>query len=144
MIIFGWVRRGIVLATKRDYCVTCAMVTTHRLVRIVTFATLFWLPVAPVWVSHVLVCDQCGARRKLGWRQVRAALRTGTLPLPPRPEWQAWARRVFEETNRTPREAELDPIEKNPRPGPWDTYLRAWLIVVPAVIVGLIVASLIP
>jgi len=144
VIIYGWVRRGIHLASKADYCVTCGTVTDHAIVRIATIGTLFWVPILPVWLSHALICDRCGSRRKLGWRQVRAALSSGLLPSPPRPEWPAYARRVFEETSRTPRESDLDRIEKNPKRGPWDLYLKAWFVVVPAVVGGLIVASLIP
>jgi hypothetical protein len=144
VIIYGWVRRGIVLASKADFCATCGTVTDHVIVRIATIGTVFWVPIFPVWLSHALICEQCGTRRKLGWRQVRAAMSSGLLPMPPRPEWPAYARRVFEDTSRTPRESELDRIEKNPKRGPWDLYLKAWFIVVPAVVGGLIVASLIP
>jgi hypothetical protein len=144
VILYGWVRRGILLATKMDFCTGCGAVTTHGIFRIATIVTIFFVPILPIWVSHALICSQCGTRRKLGWRQVRAALSSGRLPLPPRPEWPAYARHTFEETNRTPRETELDPIEKNQTRGPWDLYLRAWVTVVPAVVAGLVIASMIP
>jgi hypothetical protein len=42
-----------------------------------------------------------------------------------------------------PREQELDPIVKNPRRDPWNLYLTAWLLVVPAVVGGLVIAGMI-
>ena len=144
MVIWGWMRRGIVLGSKPDYCATCGTVTLHVILRLLTILDVFWIPIAPIWASHLLVCNECGTQTKLGWRQVRAAMSSGLLPRPPRPEWPAYARKVFEETNRTPREAELDRIEKNPKRGPWDLYLKVWLIAVPAIIAGLVIASLIP
>jgi hypothetical protein len=144
VIIYGWIRRAIVLASKGDYCATEGTVVAHGIIRIVTFATLFWIPFLPVKVGHLLICDTCGTTQKLGWRQVRAAMSVGLLPLPPRREWPAFARNAFEETGRMPREQELDPVVKNPRRDLWSLYLTAWLLVVPAVIGGLVVVSLLP
>jgi hypothetical protein len=144
LIFYGWVRRPILIGTKRDFCATCGDVKMHGIIRVATIATLFWIPIIPLWISHSLICEECGTRRKLGWRQVRAAMSSGVLPMPPRPDWPAYARRVFEETNRTPRESELDRIEKNAKRGPWDLYLKAWIVAVPSVIAGLIISSLIP
>lgn len=144
VIIWGWVRRGILLATKQELCATCQAVTDHGVIRLATILDVFWIPVMPLWLSHLLVCDQCATRQKLGWRQVRAAMSSGLLPLPPRPEWRAYARQVFEETQAMPREADLDRIVRNPKRGPWDLYLKVWFIAVPAIVAGLIVASMIP
>jgi hypothetical protein len=141
VIIYGAIRRAILLATKHDLCASCGGVTVHAIVRLATIVDIFWIPIAPIWISHTLVCDRCGTRTKLGWRQVRAALASGSLPMPPRPGFPAFARAVFQETGRTPREAELDPIEVNPRRGPWDLYLKGWALIVPAAIVGLVLVS---
>ena len=143
MIIYGWIRRAIILASKGDYCATENGVVAHGIVRIVTFATLFWVPIFPVRVRHLLVCDVCGTTQKLGWREVRAATSVGLLPLPPRREWPAFARRTFDETGRMPREQELDPIVKNPRRDPWNVYLTVWLVVVPAIVGGVFIAAVI-
>jgi hypothetical protein len=144
MVIYGWIRRVIWLATKPDLCATEADVVPHDLIRVVSFVHIFWLPILPYRVRHVLVCRGCGAETGIGWREVRAAMASGQLPRPPRRDWPGHARQVFETTGRTPREAELDPIEINPKRGPWDLYLKVWLIVVPAAIVGLVILSLLP
>jgi len=143
VIIYGWIRRGIVLASKRELCPTEGTVVPHVILRIVTFGTLFWLPLLPVKVGHLLICQGCGRQGKLGWREVRAAMSVGLLPLPPRGEWPAFARRAFEETGRMPREQELDPIVRNPKRDLWSLYLTGWLVVVPAVVGGVLIASLI-
>ena len=97
-----------------------------------------------MWVSHRLTCERCLTSRKLSWRQARWALQHGRMELPPRATFPAYARAVFDETSRMPQERELEPIVKNPKRGPWDLYVRGWLVVVPSLIVGLIVVQQIP
>jgi hypothetical protein len=89
MIIYGWLGRPTVLAQKQDLCATCGVLGPHAIVRVSRWATLFWVPFLPIWVSHKLVCGNCGAQTKLGWRQVRRALSSGKLPLPHRPAFDA-------------------------------------------------------
>jgi hypothetical protein len=136
VLVYGWLRRPIVLAAKTDLCTTCRQVGTHAIVRVVQWVEIFFIPILPFWSGHQLVCLNCKASQKLSRKQVREALKTGKLALPARPEFKDYARQQFQETGRSPQESELDPVEINPRRGPWDLYLKAWLIVVPAVIVG--------
>ena len=142
-VIYGIVRKWIVLGWKRDWCEVKGDLADHTLVRQLSIADVFWIPVAPIWVSHHLRCDACGRRTKIGLRQARAALRAERLPLPPRPEWPAHARAVFEATGRMPQEAELDRLTPNPRRGPWDTYLQAWLVVVPFLVATIVVLAIV-
>lgn len=50
---------------------------------------MFWVPFMPIRVSHKLICENCGALTKLGWRHVRRALASGSLPLPHRAGFDA-------------------------------------------------------
>jgi hypothetical protein len=143
VIIYGLIRRAIVLATKKDLCTTCMMMGPHGIVRLVSWIEIFFIPIVPVWYSHQLVCLRCNATRKLGRREVAAALKSGRLPLPPRAEFRDYARQAFENEGRSPQESELDPIEVNSRRGPWDRYLKLWMLVVPSAFVALVVVSLI-
>jgi hypothetical protein len=143
MIIYGLIRKGIVLATKNDLCVTCSTMGSHAILRLVSWIDVFFIPLVPVWSTHRLVCERCGATRKLSRRDVSDAMRSGRLPLPPRAEFRDYARRAFEETGRSPQETEFDPIEINPARGPWDRYLKLWLLVVPSAFVALVIVSMI-
>jgi hypothetical protein len=138
VIIYGWLGHPTVLAQKQDLCATCGVAGPHAIVRIARWGTIFWAPLFPVWVGHKLVCGNCGAQTKLTWRQARAALRTGALPLPHRTGFDAWAGKVYDETYRRPIEAELDPIVRNPKRDPWNLYLKAW-----PVVVGVLIAALV-
>jgi len=138
VIIYGWLGRPTVLAQKQDLCATCGVMGPHAIVRSTRWATLFWVPFLPIWVSHKLVCGNCGAQTKLGWRQVRRGLSSGKLPLPHRPGFDAHAQKTYDETYRRPLETELEPIVRNPKRDPWDTYLKAWPIVVIALIAVLV------
>jgi hypothetical protein len=139
VVIYGWVRQPVLLAWKNDLCAACAMTGSHAVVHAVTWISLFFLPILPIWSSHQLICGNCGTSRNLGRRQVGEAMKSGRLPLPPREGYREFARQAFEETGRSPQESELDPIEINPSRGPWDRYLKLWLLVVPAVFVGLFI-----
>jgi hypothetical protein len=139
LIIYGWLGRPTVLAQKPDLCATCGVLGPHAIVRVTRWATLFWVPFLPIWISHKLICGHCGAQTKLGWRQVRAATTTGKLPLPHRAGFDAYAQKAYDETYRRPVESELDPIVRNPKRDPWNTYLNAWPVIVIALVVVLAV-----
>jgi hypothetical protein len=143
MVIYGWLRRPIILATKNDLCATCSRVGPHAIVRLVSWIEVFFIPIVPIWFSHQLICGNCGASRKLGRRQVADALKSGRLPLPARAEHREYANWAFQETGRSPQESELDPIEINPSRGAWDRYLKLWLLIVPSVIVALVIVSIV-
>jgi hypothetical protein len=143
MVIYGWLRRPIILATKNDLCATCSRVGPHAIVRIVSWIEVFFIPIVPIWFSHQLICGNCGASRKLGRRQVADGLKSGRLPLPARAEHRDYANLAFQETGRSPQESELDPIEINPSRGAWDRYLKLWLLIVPSVIVALVIVSIV-
>lgn len=142
MIIFGWYLRPILLGLKADLCETCGVATQHAILRITTWGHVFWVPWLLVSLKHRLVCTVCATERKLGWRQVRQALRAGRLPLPARTGFKAWANGVFEETGRIPNEAAFDPIEPNPKRGPWNVWLTFWPFVLAGVVAyGLVMSG---
>jgi len=138
VIIYGWLGRPTVLAQKQDLCATCGVMGPHGIVRIVRWATVFWMPIFPIWVSHKLICGNCGAQTKLSWSQTRAAMRSGKLPMPHRDGFDAHAAKVYDETYRRPVETELDPIVKNPKRDAWNVYFKAWPIIV-AVLIAVVV-----
>jgi hypothetical protein len=138
VIIYGLITAGSVLATKHDLCATCNVAGPHAIVRRSRWAEIFFIPVAPVWVNHRLICGNCGAETKLGFGQVRRALREGKLPLGPRANFPAYVEQLYEAGERRPSESEFDPIEPNPRPGGWNLALKAWPIVAVLVIAALV------
>src|SRR5437868_15307945 len=93
----------------------------------------------PIWLSHKLVCGNCGAQTKLGWLQVRRAMSSGKLPLPHRAGFDALAQKAYDETYRRPVESELDSIVRNPKRDAWNTYLTAWPLIIVALIVVIVV-----
>ena len=82
MVIYGLVTSPIILGVKQDLCATCNVAGPHLIIRRVRWAEIFFIPVLPIWINHRLVCGNCGAETKLGFLQVRQALRSGKLPLP--------------------------------------------------------------
>jgi hypothetical protein len=143
VIIYGLLRRAIILATKPDLCATCSTLGPHAIVRVVSWIEIFFIPIIPVWASHQLVCGRCGATRKLRRKDVGEALKSGRLPLPPREGFRDYQRWAFEETGRSPQESELDPIDVNPSRGPWDRYLTLWLLIVPSAFVALVIVAIV-
>ena len=128
MIIYGWIRPTILLAFKNDLCVTCGVAGQHAIVRRVSWISIFFVPILPIWINHRLVCGNCLAETKLGFRQVRAALKSGKLPLAPRANYPAYAQALYDANERRPAEVEFDPIEKNPKRGGWQAYTWVWTI----------------
>ena len=137
MIIYGLLTAPTILATKMDLCATCNVAGPHAIIRRVRWIEIFFLPVAPVWINHRLICGNCGAETKLGFGQVRRALREGKLPLPPRANFQAYADALYENNERRPHESEFDSIERNPKRDAWNVLLKAWPIIVVLAIAGI-------
>lgn len=81
MILIGWMMRAIILGAKLDECRACHVPGPHVVLRKTHWFTLFRIPLVLLWVSHGLMCPECGDTESLGWRQVRQALRDERLPL---------------------------------------------------------------
>lgn len=137
MLIYGLLTAQTILATKLDLCATCNVAGPHAIIRRTRWIEIFFLPIAPVWVNHRLVCANCGAETKLGFGQVRQALREGKLPLPPRANFQAYADALYDANERRPYEREFDPIERNPKRDAWNVLLKAWPVIVVLAIAGI-------
>ena len=136
MILYGLLTSPIILGAKQDLCATCNVAGPHVILRRVRWVEIFFVPVAPVWISHRLVCTNCGAETKLGFRQVRGALSSGKLPLPHRAKFDEYADALWQDNQRRPAEAEFDPVERNPKRSGWNVYLKLW----PVLIVALVAA----
>lgn len=65
MIIYGWRRKILELATATYLCGQCQNPTAHALRRAVTKLTLFWIPLFPISSKYFTVCTFCGATNKL-------------------------------------------------------------------------------
>ena len=137
MVIYGLLTSNIVLGGKRDMCETCHFVGPHVIVRRVRWAEVFFIPVAPIWLNHRMVCTNCGAERKLGFLQVRRALKSGKLPLPPRAKFREYADQLWNNNERRPVESEFDPVERNPERSGWNLYLKLWPVLVLAGVLAL-------
>ena len=130
MILYGLLTSPIILGAKQDLCATCNVAGPHVIVRRVRWVEIFFMPVAPIWINHRLVCTNCGAETKLGFGQVRQALGSGKLPLPHRAKFKEYADALWQDNQRRPSEAEFDPVEKNPGRSAWNTYLKLWPVLV--------------
>ena len=130
MIIYGVLTSPIVLGTKQDLCATCNVAGPHVILRRVRWVEIFFVPVAPIWMSHRLVCTNCGAETKLGFGQVRQALSSGKLPLPHRAKFDEYADALWNDNQRRPSEAEFDAVEKSPKRSGWNLYLKLWPVLV--------------
>ena len=65
MVIFGWKQKAKELAALMMQCRNCGMPGWQHVLRTMTWFTLFFLPVLPLWVSYQSVCGTCGAKAKL-------------------------------------------------------------------------------
>lgn len=130
MIIYGLLTTPIILGAKPDLCATCNVAGPHAILRRVRWVEIFWVPILPLWINHRLVCTNCGAETKLGFFQVRRALRSGRLPLPHRTKFDEYADALWQDNQRRPSEVEFDPVEKNPKRSGWNLYLMLYPVLV--------------
>lgn len=139
LAIFGWLRRFTVLGIKLDECANCGNVCEHVVGRKTNWGHVFWIPVLFLGFSHGLICSTCGAWNPLSWQSVRAAMKSGVLPLDrPRPNAPALlaAAAAQEDEPALQPAAVFDRLLVNPKRGPWDLYLKAWPVLVAALLVA--------
>lgn len=140
LIIFGWLRRFTVLGIKIDECPQCGRVCEHVVGRKTNWGHIFWLPLLSLGWEHGMACTVCHAWTGIGWREVRAAMRSGELHLDrPRPAAMALLAAEAEQaalSNEPPPHPTVvfDRMLVNPKRGPWDFWTKAWPIVFVAVI----------
>lgn len=143
MILYGYERHGTVLGVKTEQCTTCHVTGPHQLVRKVWWASLFTIPLVPLWFRHGMACTACGAWTGIRWGTMRKALRDRSLPFPERKRTDVWEIRqaAADERGMIPNEAEVfDPVIVNPKRGGADVAFRLWPIAA-LLIVGLFGAS---
>lgn len=81
MLLIGWMMRAIILGAKFDECRACGVAGPHLILRKTHWFTVFRMPVVLLWISHGLLCPECGDYEGLGFLQVRKAVKSGRLPL---------------------------------------------------------------
>jgi hypothetical protein len=72
MVIFGWRRTMKELATVFAQCRSCGMQGWQRIYRVISWFTLFFLPVLPLWVARKSFCNTCGRQWKLSKEEADA------------------------------------------------------------------------
>ena len=139
MIIFGWLRRFTILGVKIDECASCGQVCQHVVGRKTNWGHVFWIPVLFLGFSHGMLCSSCGTWTPLPWQVVRAAMKSGVLHLErARPSGPALIAAAAAESGEPPihPSAVFDRLLVNPKRGPWDLYLKAWPVLVAALLVA--------
>jgi hypothetical protein len=147
VIIFGWTIAPTILGSKVDQCATCGVTGPHMLIRKTWWATVFWIPLLLMRFQHGMACANCGAWTGIGFRTMRQAMKTRTLPLPGRTRSNTLDIRdqIAEETGHRPTEKELyDTVQVNPKRGPWDLAVKVWPILVLAVVAFLVIGAMLP
>lgn len=62
MIIFGYRQTVKELATLITQCRKCGTQGWHRVYRLISWFTLFFIPVLPVWIKRSALCGTCGQK----------------------------------------------------------------------------------
>ena len=83
MVIFGWRQTVRELATLMMVCRLCGMQGWQRVFRRITWFTLFFVPLSPVWVSWGAQCGTCGKQHKFSKAQAdELVAQAATAPRP--------------------------------------------------------------
>lgn len=137
LVIFGWMRRFTILGIKVEECAQCGQVCEHVVGRKTNWGHVFWIPVLFLGFEHGMACTTCQAWTGIPWREVRGAMKSGVLRLDrPRPNAPALLAAAAEAGEPPLHPAVVfDRLLVNPRRGPWDLYLKAWPVLVAALLV---------
>lgn len=81
LLLIGWMMRAIILGAKFDECPTCGVAGPHLIIRKTHWFTVFRIPLVLLWLSHGVLCPECGYIEGVGFMAARRALRDGRLPL---------------------------------------------------------------
>ena len=73
------------LGVKLDECPSCGRVGRHKIERQYRWLEIGPIGIVPLGIRHGLECGECWAWSPLGFRQARAGVRSGRMPLPGRP-----------------------------------------------------------
>lgn len=85
--------RAIILGAKFDECPRCNIAGPHLIIRKTHWFTVFRIPVVLLWISHGVLCPECGYLESISFTAARRALRDGRLPLGrSRPGFEAFVR----------------------------------------------------
>lgn len=90
LLLLGWMMRAIILGAKFDECPKCGVPGPHLIIRKTHWFTTFRIPVVLLWMSHGVLCPECGHIEGISFLAARRALRDGRLPLSrQRPHFEA-------------------------------------------------------
>jgi len=93
LILIGWMRRATLLGAKFDECRACHQPGPHLLLRKTHWFTVFRIPIVFLWMSHGILCPECGDFEPVGFLAMRRAMKTGMMPLGrARPRFEAVVR----------------------------------------------------
>jgi hypothetical protein len=93
LILIGWMRRATLLGAKFDECRACHQPGPHLLLRKTHWFTVFRIPIVFLWMSHGILCPECGDLEPVGFLAMRRAMKTGVMPLGrARPRFEAVVR----------------------------------------------------
>jgi hypothetical protein len=81
LLLIGWMMRAIILGAKFDECPKCGVPGPHLIIRKTHWFTIFRIPVVLLWISHGVICPECGYVEGINFMAARRALRDGRLPL---------------------------------------------------------------
>lgn len=79
--LIGWMMRAIILGAKFDECRRCGVAGPHLLLRKTHWFTVFRIPLVLLWVTHGMLCPNCGDFEGISFLAMRRAMRNGRLPL---------------------------------------------------------------
>lgn len=69
MILFGYKQTVKELARVQGQCPSCHMQSWLVGFRVLSWFTLFFIPVLPLWISRKMQCGTCGVTQKISKEQ---------------------------------------------------------------------------
>jgi len=111
------------IGVKVDECQSCGRIGRHKIERQYRWLEVGPLGILPLGIRHGLECGECWAWSPLGFRQARAGVRSGRMPLPDRPRPHAARTSVWDA-----RRHDLDRVVPSRSLDGGTVYLGVWVL----------------